>query len=175
MPLEMMSHAFVYPMAAHVALTAVLYALLTVARAPTVWGLGRRADGSNPWSKFDAGAGEKCSALMQVIVRRFAVIPIVLVALALASPTASAASVTEVDAEISRLEIKYTGNRSMLGLLSELRRSWHAYYHAQCAFEKAVYTGGNVLIKGGSREAFVAERDCKKRIRDEMLSVLSRY
>lgn len=37
-------------MAAHVALTAALYALLTLARAPAIWGLGRRADGSNPWA-----------------------------------------------------------------------------------------------------------------------------
>ena len=35
-------------MAAHVGLSALLYALLTVARAPAVWGVGRLADGSNP-------------------------------------------------------------------------------------------------------------------------------
>jgi hypothetical protein len=48
-----MSNPLIYPMAAHVALTALLYVLLTVARAPSVWGLGRRPDGSNPWSKFE--------------------------------------------------------------------------------------------------------------------------
>ena len=37
-------------MAAHVALTALLYVLLTIARAPSVWHLGRRSDGSNPWA-----------------------------------------------------------------------------------------------------------------------------
>ncbi|GAB3358685.1 MAPEG family protein [Lysobacter tyrosinilyticus] len=36
-------------MAAHVALASLLYVLLTVARAPKVWGIGQRADGSNPW------------------------------------------------------------------------------------------------------------------------------
>lgn len=36
-------------MAAHMGLTLLLYALLTVARAPKVWGIGVRADGSNPW------------------------------------------------------------------------------------------------------------------------------
>ena len=41
------------PMAAHVALTAFLYALLTVVRAPAIWGIGRRADGSNPWAKLE--------------------------------------------------------------------------------------------------------------------------
>lgn len=40
-------------MAVHVALAAFLYVLLTVARAPAVWGIGRRADGSNPWSKIE--------------------------------------------------------------------------------------------------------------------------
>ena len=36
-------------MAAHVALASLLYVLLTAARAPKVWGIGQRADGSNPW------------------------------------------------------------------------------------------------------------------------------
>lgn len=40
-------------MAAHVALTALLYAGLTVARAPKVWGVGRRADGSSPFAKLE--------------------------------------------------------------------------------------------------------------------------
>ena len=48
-----MQHDLIYPMAAHVALAALLYVLLTVARAPAVWGLGRRADGSNPFAAFE--------------------------------------------------------------------------------------------------------------------------
>lgn len=40
-------------MAAHVAFTALLYAWLTLARAPAVWGAGRRADGSNPWAAIE--------------------------------------------------------------------------------------------------------------------------
>lgn len=40
-------------MAFHVAWTALLYALLTIARAPAVWGIGRRADGGNPWAKLE--------------------------------------------------------------------------------------------------------------------------
>jgi hypothetical protein len=40
----------IIPMAAHVAWAAFLYVLLTVARAPAVWGIGRRPDGSNPWA-----------------------------------------------------------------------------------------------------------------------------
>ena len=48
-----MPQALILPMAAHVALTAFLYVLLTFARAPAVWGLGRRTDGSNPWSTVE--------------------------------------------------------------------------------------------------------------------------
>lgn len=49
----MTSSALLYPMAMHVGLAATLYALLTVARAPSVWGLGQRADGSNPWASAE--------------------------------------------------------------------------------------------------------------------------
>ena len=45
--------ALLLPMAAHVALAAALYVLLTVARAPTIWGIGRRADGSNPFAAYE--------------------------------------------------------------------------------------------------------------------------
>lgn len=45
-----MTDSLLVPMAAHVALAAALYALLTVARAPAIWGLGRGRDGSNPWA-----------------------------------------------------------------------------------------------------------------------------
>lgn len=48
-----MSQALIAPMVAHVALAAFLYVLLTVARAPAVWGIGRRADGSNPWATIE--------------------------------------------------------------------------------------------------------------------------
>ena len=48
-----MSQSLILPMAAHVALAAFLYAALTVARAPAVWGIGRRPDGSNPWARFE--------------------------------------------------------------------------------------------------------------------------
>jgi hypothetical protein len=40
-------------MAAHVAISAFLYVLLTVARAPKVWGIGLRKDGSNPWAGIE--------------------------------------------------------------------------------------------------------------------------
>lgn len=48
-----MSQALILPMAAHVAWAACLYVLLTVARAPAVWHIGRRQDGSNPWAAVE--------------------------------------------------------------------------------------------------------------------------
>jgi len=48
-----MSNPLIFPMAAHVGLTALLYVLLTVVRAPSIWGLGRRPDGSNPWANVE--------------------------------------------------------------------------------------------------------------------------
>lgn len=40
-------------MAAHIAWAAMLYVVLTLARAPSVWGVGRSADGSNPWAALE--------------------------------------------------------------------------------------------------------------------------
>jgi hypothetical protein len=48
-----MSSSLILPMAAHVALAVSLYVALTVARAPAIWGIGRRADGSNPWAALE--------------------------------------------------------------------------------------------------------------------------
>ncbi|MGQ4584755.1 MAPEG family protein [Lysobacter sp. F60174L2] len=56
-----MAHPLVLPMAAHVALAALLYALLTVARAPKVWGIGQRTDGSNPWAAIEPRIGANLS------------------------------------------------------------------------------------------------------------------
>ncbi|MGP9824036.1 MAPEG family protein [Ectopseudomonas khazarica] len=48
-----MSHALIAPMLAHVGLAGFLYVLLTLARAPSIWGVGRCADGSNPWAEVE--------------------------------------------------------------------------------------------------------------------------
>ena len=48
-----MPHSLILPMVAHVALAGLLYTLLTVARAPSIWGIGRRGDGSNPWASVE--------------------------------------------------------------------------------------------------------------------------
>jgi hypothetical protein len=56
-----MSNPLIYPMAAHVALAALLYVALTVVRAPSVWGLGRRPDGSNPWAAVEPRIGANLS------------------------------------------------------------------------------------------------------------------
>lgn len=53
MPASAVPHPLIAPMAAHVALAAGLYVLLTVARAPAVWGIGRRADGANPFARYE--------------------------------------------------------------------------------------------------------------------------
>ena len=41
------------PMLAQLCLVSVLYVLLTIARAPGVWGIGRRADGTNPFADLE--------------------------------------------------------------------------------------------------------------------------
>ena len=40
-------------MAAHVLWAAILYVALTVARAPSIWGIGKKPDGSNPWASIE--------------------------------------------------------------------------------------------------------------------------
>ena len=51
--LERMPAALIYPMAAHVAWAASLYAALTVARAPSAWGVCANPDGSNPLAEIE--------------------------------------------------------------------------------------------------------------------------
>lgn len=48
-----MNNLLFLPMLFHVSLVAILYVLLTVMRAPKVWGIGANADGSNPFSKLE--------------------------------------------------------------------------------------------------------------------------
>ena len=48
-----MFQSLLIPMSVHVAFTTFLYALLTLARAPKIWGVGKRADGSNPWATIE--------------------------------------------------------------------------------------------------------------------------
>ena len=48
-----MTHPLIHPMVAHVALAATLYALLTLVRAPKIWGLWQLPDGSNPWARLE--------------------------------------------------------------------------------------------------------------------------
>lgn len=56
-----MTPYLIAPMAAHVALAAALYVLLTAARAPAVWGIGRRPDGSKPWAGVEPRIGANLS------------------------------------------------------------------------------------------------------------------
>jgi hypothetical protein len=48
-----MNNALLLTMAAHVGLAAFLYALLTVARAPKVWGVGSGTDLDKHWSAME--------------------------------------------------------------------------------------------------------------------------
>jgi len=41
--------SIVIPMVVHILLCSALYAMLTLVRAPKVWGFGSRSDGSNPY------------------------------------------------------------------------------------------------------------------------------
>lgn len=43
----------IYPMLAHLAWVVALYALLTLVRAPSVWGVGSSSDGSNPYAHLE--------------------------------------------------------------------------------------------------------------------------
>ena len=44
--------SLILPLFTHVLLCFVLYALLTIARAPVVWGMGQTKDGSNPFGNI---------------------------------------------------------------------------------------------------------------------------
>ena len=48
-----MNNLLFLPMLIHVLWAVVLYALLTLVRAPKVWGIGANADGSNPYAKLE--------------------------------------------------------------------------------------------------------------------------
>lgn len=52
-PETLMQHPLIISMATHVALCAFLYVMLTIVRAPVIWGVGCRVDGSNPWARFE--------------------------------------------------------------------------------------------------------------------------
>lgn len=42
------------PMLVHISLAVMLYVLLTIVRAPKVWGIGANPDGSNPFAKLES-------------------------------------------------------------------------------------------------------------------------
>lgn len=48
-----MQHGLLAAMTFQVAWTAMLYVALTVARAPKIWGVGKRGDGSNPFAEVE--------------------------------------------------------------------------------------------------------------------------
>ena len=48
-----MSDVLILPMLIHIVWVAMLYVLLTVMRAPKIWGIGARVDGSNPFATLE--------------------------------------------------------------------------------------------------------------------------
>mgnify|MGYP003145265268 CR=1 FL=1 len=48
-----MSDVLIAPMLFHILWVAMLYVLLTVMRAPKIWGIGAKADGTNPFAKIE--------------------------------------------------------------------------------------------------------------------------
>lgn len=48
-----MSSTLLILMMIHVFWTAALYTILTVLRAPKIWGIGLNADGTNPWAAIE--------------------------------------------------------------------------------------------------------------------------
>ncbi len=50
----MNSGPLLYPMLAHIAWVVLLYVLLTICRAPSVWGVGAKPDGASPWADIEA-------------------------------------------------------------------------------------------------------------------------
>lgn len=49
-----MSNGLLLIMMVHVFWTAILYTLLTIIRAPKIWGLGIKTDGTNPWIAIES-------------------------------------------------------------------------------------------------------------------------
>ena len=50
----MLSEPLILPMFMHLAWVVLLYTLLTIVRAPAVWGVGLLPDGSSPWTSVEA-------------------------------------------------------------------------------------------------------------------------
>jgi hypothetical protein len=48
-----MSNLLFLPLFFQISWAAMLYVLLTIFRAPTVWGVGAKPDGTNPFAKFE--------------------------------------------------------------------------------------------------------------------------
>lgn len=56
-----MLDSLIMPMAAHLLWTAMLYVLLSLFRMPSVWRVGRRADGTNPFADLEGRASANLS------------------------------------------------------------------------------------------------------------------
>lgn len=75
------------PMLLHVLLTAVLYAALTIVRAPTVWNIGANKDGTNPWALLEPKISANLSNQFEWPLFFYAICILLLSNPALLSPT----------------------------------------------------------------------------------------
>lgn len=97
-----------------------------------------------------------------------------LVALLVSSEVVAQPIEDEVDLQLNRLEVKYTGNKTTIRTLAKLRRDWREYQSTQCFFGKTVATGGTV-VKGTSAPAGKAHQTCLARTKAEMKASLENF
>lgn len=50
----MLNEPLIAPMFVHLVWVVLLYTVLTIVRAPAIWGIGRLSDGSNPWASVES-------------------------------------------------------------------------------------------------------------------------
>ena len=69
----MMSNTLFLPVFFQVAWVAMLYVLLTIFRAPKIWGIGANADGTNPYAKLEPRVSANLTNQFEWLVLFYAV------------------------------------------------------------------------------------------------------
>ncbi len=68
-----MSDLLIAPMLVHTLWVAMLYVLLTIMRAPKIWGVGANPDGSNPFAKLEPRVSANLSSQFEWPVLFYAI------------------------------------------------------------------------------------------------------
>lgn len=68
-----MSNTLFTPLFVYIVWISIIYVLLTIMRAPAIWGVGRKSDGSSPFSKVEPRASANLSNQFEWPVLFFAV------------------------------------------------------------------------------------------------------